>query len=153
MQCLDFPVTYELEAAQIISAAGRRMDGQILKQLTQTKTTAEMARLKKAIASARVEFWEDRLEEFGSVAMSGLNAVLLGGGTSHFFDVELNRFYGKQGITPDWGEVVTGQFAERFGIEADSYLPNLFKDLYGYYCTLPDVECYEAKSVEVAPAV
>ena len=148
MQCLDFPVTYELEAAQIISAAGRKMDGQILKQLTQTKTTAEMARLKKAITAARSEFWEERQEEFSSVDLDG-HAVLLGGGTSYFFDVELNRFYEKRGKTPDWGEAVASEFAERFGIEADSYLPNLFKDLYGYFCTLPGVERFATKAVEV----
>jgi hypothetical protein len=153
MKCLDFPCTYELKAAQIISAAGRKMDTQILEELTQTKTKSEMARLKKAIASARTESWEDRLEDFGSVDLVGLDAVLVGGGTSHFFDMELNNFYEKQGKTPDWGEVVTDQFTERFGIEPDSYLPTLFKDIYGYYCTLPGVERYEAKPVEIIQAV
>jgi hypothetical protein len=151
MKCLDFPYTYELSDAQSISAAGRKMDSRILKELSQTGSAAEMTRLKNAIATARGTFWQLRSEDFQSVPLAGLDAVLIGGGTARFFDVELNRFYEKQleGMLPDWGEAITNEFTERFGVEAGSYLPNLFKDIYGYYCTLPGVERYEAKPAEV----
>jgi hypothetical protein len=154
MQCLDFPFTYELKDAQIISAAGRKMDTQILKDLTQTDSSDEMARLKKAIARARTEFWGERLEDFASVDLGGLKAVLVGGGTTHLFDVEINRFFDKEfKVVPNWGESVADEFAARFRVEPESFLPNLFKDNYGYYCTLPGVESFESKAVEVVKAV
>jgi hypothetical protein len=155
MKCLDFPYTYELRDAQIISAAGRKMDARILKELSQTGSAAEMTRLKTAIAMARDTFWQLRSEDFQSVPLAGLDAVLIGGGTARFFDVELNRFYVKQpeGMLPNWGEAITDEFTERFRIESGSYLPELFKDLYGYYCTLPGVERYEAKPAEVVKAI
>lgn len=152
MKCLDFPFTYELEAAQIVSAAGRKMDSEILRELTQTKSAAEMKRLKSAIASARSEFWQDRVENFRSIALNGLDAVLIGGGTPRFFEVELNRFFENQpgGMLPNWGEAIADAFVDRFGIdESESYLPDLFKDIYGYYCTLPGVERIESKPVEI----
>jgi hypothetical protein len=155
MKCLDFPYTYELEAAQIISAAGRKMNTQILAELTQTASNAEMASLKKAIALARDDFWEERSVEFGSVSLNGLKTVLVGGGTTRFFDIELNRFYKKRlgGMMPNWGEAVATEFTERFDVDPDSYLPVLFKDIYGYYCTLPGVERFDSKPVEVVQAV
>jgi hypothetical protein len=151
MKCLDFPISYELRGAQVIGAAGRKMDTQILEALTQTGSSAEMKRLKSAITAARGEFWQQRTEDFQSVPLAGLDAVLVGGGTARFFEAELNRFYEKQqgGMLPDWGEVITDEFIKLFEIEPESYLPELFKDLYGYYCTLPGVECFESKSVEV----
>ncbi len=154
MKCLDFPITYELRDACTISAAGRKMDTQILEALTQTGSSAEMKRLKSAITAARGEFWQQRTEDFQSVSLAGLDAVLIGGGTARFFEVELNRFYEKQpgGMLPDWGEFITDEFIERFRIEPESYLPQLFKDLYGYYCTLPGVERFESKTVEVVEA-
>jgi hypothetical protein len=155
MKCLDFPYTYELSDAQVISAAGRKMDSRILKELSQTGSVAEMTRLKNAIATARGEFWQQRAEDFRSVPLAGLNAVLIGGGTARFLEVELNRFYEKHpgGMLPDWGKANTTAFIERFHIESGSYLPELFKDLYGYYCTLPGVERFEFKAAEVVKAV
>lgn len=152
MKCLDFPISYELRGAQVISAAGRKMDTQILKELTQTGSSAEMTRLKAAITTARGEFWQYRAEDFQSVSLAGLNAVLVGGGTARFFEAELNRFYEKQagGMLPDWGEDITDEFIERFRLERGLYLPELFKDIYGYYCTLPGVERFDFKTVEVA---
>jgi hypothetical protein len=56
-------------------------------------------------------------------------------------------------MLPDWGNANTTAFIERFHIESGSYLPELFKDLYGYYCTLPGVERFEFKAAEVVKAV
>jgi hypothetical protein len=153
MRILDFPFTYELEAARIISAAGRKMDTKILKELVQSGTAAEMRQLKQAITLARCDFWDERQEEFNSIQMRGQSAILLGGGTIYYFDIELNQFIEKQfKVLPDWGQSVMNEFIDRFDIEPDSFLPQLFKDIYGYFCILPGVEKFESKTVEVVNA-
>ena len=153
MRFLDFPITYEIRAAQLISTAGPKMDSKILKELSQTKTAAEMARLKSAITEARINFWESKLIHLDSVKLNEAEAVQVGGGTSLFFKAELNRFYKRESFEPEWGEATMQEFCERFDLDkeekANPYIPNLFKDVYGYFCTLPGVEQYEAKTVEV----
>ena len=147
---LDFPITYEVRGAQIISAAGTKMDENILKELTQTKGVMEMAQLKKAIAETRSRFWEVSLNKFSLMELAGLNAILIGGGTSSYFESELNEFYKPFGRT-DWGKPTTKEFSKRFGVKTKTNpsTPSLFKDVYGYFRTLPGVEQYEAKTVEV----
>jgi hypothetical protein len=159
MCSLDFPFTYELIDALVISRAGRKMDTTILKDLTQTKGADEMAALKNAIATARKDFWSERLEDFSKIDLKGLKAVLLSGGTTQYFDVEVNQYFeDKFGSLPDWGEDIADEFIARFDIEtesdnvrteSESYYPILFKDIYQYYCTLPGVEHFAFKSVEV----
>ena len=150
MRRLDFPIAYEIKGAQIISAAGPNLNEKILKDLTQTKGATEMEQLKKAITKARVTFWEINLKKFSSIDLTGLNTVLIGGGTSLYFEEDLNALYKKSFVRPDWGKAITKEFSERFDVKAKSYTPNLFKDVYGFFCTLPGVERYETKAVEVA---
>lgn len=150
IQSLNFPITYELRAAQLLSQAGTNLKPSILMELTQTKSDIEIEHLQQAIKEAKAQYWVDRQAQFSSLNTSGISRVPVSGGAANYFSTELNGlFKALFGIRLHWCKSLMLEFFERFGIERKSDLLHRFADCYGYYRTLPGVERYEVKTVEV----
>lgn len=56
---LSFPITDELRAAQLLSQTGASFKPNLLAELTQTRSEAELAYLQQAIQSAKAQYWTD----------------------------------------------------------------------------------------------
>lgn len=148
LSTLNFPIAYELKAAEILARAGKTLNPKVLSDLTQTKSDSEIALLSRAIVEAKSQYWSDRRAQFSSLDVSGLNRIPTTGGTANFFASELNGlFHELFGIRLHWCKSLMLEFFERFKIERKSDLLHRFADCYGYYKWLPGVEAHYMKSI------
>ncbi|WP_250126316.1 hypothetical protein [Chroococcidiopsis sp. CCMEE 29] len=153
LQTLSFPITYELRAAQLLTQAGTALKSSILAELTQTKSDAEVQHLQQAIREAKAQYWVDRRSQFSSLNVPDARLVTVSGGAANYFSSELNQLFKELfGVHLHWCKSLMLEFFERFGIERKSDLLHRFADCYGYYRTLPGVEPYQVKPVEVVGA-
>jgi hypothetical protein len=151
LQTLNFPISYELRAAEILAQAGMNLKPSILAELTQTKKSSEIERLQQVIREAKVQYWIERQAQFNSLEALGVTRVLVSGGAANYFALELNQLFKERfGIQLRWCKSLMLEFFERFKLKQKSDLLHRFADCYGYYRTLPGVEPYQKKSVEVA---
>ncbi|MBW4554206.1 MAG: hypothetical protein KME35_24350 [Aphanocapsa sp. GSE-SYN-MK-11-07L] len=150
IQTLNFPITYELRAAELLSLAGPKLNPKYLFELTQTRSSAEIERLREAIQQAKRQYWIDRRSEFSSLNVSGVERVPVSGGAANYFTTELNQMFLELfGIKLHWCKDLMLEFLERFEIQQKTDLLHRFADCYGYFRDMPGVEGYEAKAVEV----
>ncbi|HEY9825811.1 MAG TPA: hypothetical protein V6D19_10210, partial [Stenomitos sp.] len=150
LRSLNFPISYELRAAQCIAMAGEQLNRERLLPLTQTRSDVEVQHLRHAIQEARSQYWADRAQQFASLDIGSVNQVFVSGGTAFYFASELNELF-KQlfGVRLNWGRELMKEFVERFSLRKGRDIPYRFADCYGYFRSLPGVTQYAAKSVEV----
>lgn len=150
IRTLSYPITNELRAAELLCQAGDQLDPTILAELTQTKSDVEIRQLQQAIKEANAQYWVDRRSEFSSLNVSDVKLTTTSGGAAHYFSRELNQLFKELfGVHLHWGKALMLEFLERFRIKRKSVLLHRFADCYGYYRTLPGVEQYQVKAVEV----
>lgn len=149
IRTLNYPITNELRAAELLSQAGTRLNPTILAELTQTKSDAEIEHLQQAIKEANAQYWVDRRSGFSSLNVSDVRLTTISGGAANYFSSELNALFKDLfGVHLHWCKSLMLEFFERFGMKRKSDLLHRFADCYGYYRTLPGVERYQVKSVE-----
>lgn len=154
LETLNFPITYELKAAELLAKAGASLKPNILASLTQTKSSQEIGLLQQAIEQAKPQYWIERREQFNSLDVSEVSRIPASGGTANFFAAELDQLFKELfGIRLHWCKSLMLEFFERFKIERKSDLLHRFADCYGYYRTLPGVFRYVMKSVKVVGAM
>ncbi len=150
IRTLSYPITNELRAAELLCQAGDQLNPTILAELTQTKSDVEIRQLQQAIKEANAQYWVDRRSEFSSLNVSDVKLTTTSGGAAHYFSRELNQLFKELfGVHLHWGKALMLEFLERFRIKRKSVLLHRFADCYGYYRTLPGVEQYQVKAVEV----
>lgn len=150
IRTLNYPITNELRAAQLLSQAGTKLNPTILAELTQTKSDAEIGHLQQAIKEANAQYWVDRRSGFSSLNVSDVRLTTISGGAANYFSSELNELFKELfGVHLHWCKSLMLEFFERFGMKRKSDLLHRFADCYGYYQTLPEIEQYQVKSVEV----
>jgi hypothetical protein len=150
LRSLDFPITYELRAAQNIALAGEQLNSEYLVPLTQTRSDVEVQQLRHAIQDAKFQYWADRKEQFGSLDVGNVKQVPVSGGTAFFFANELNELFRDMfGIRLNWCRELMREFVERFSLRRGRDIPYRFADCYGYFRSLPGVTQYGTKAVEV----
>jgi hypothetical protein len=147
IQTLNFPITNELRAAQLLAQAGR--SSSLLTELTQTKSEEEITRLQQAIHEAKAQYWTERKAQFATLDISEINCVPVSGGTANYFSSELNDLFRSLGVRLHWCKSLMLEFFERFAIERKSSLLHRFADCYGYYRTLSGVKPHKAKPAKV----
>ncbi|WP_206818395.1 ParM/StbA family protein [Chroococcus sp. FPU101] len=146
---LQFPITYELKAAEFLAKAGKNLNPDILCHLTQTKSPSEIGLLQQAIKEAKHQYWVDRRSQFSSLDLSGLSCILTTGGTANFFSTELDGLFQELfGIRLHWCKSLMLEFFERFKMERKSDLLHRFADCYGYYKGLSGVKATQSKTLE-----
>jgi hypothetical protein len=147
IRTLSFPITHELRAAQLLAQAGSSLKPNVLIELTQTKSDAEIEQLQQAIQGAKAQYWTDRRSQFNSLNVSDARLVTVSGGAANYFAGELNGLFKELfGIRLHWCRTLMLEFFERFGLERKSDLLHRFADCYGYYRTLPGVSPYQVQS-------
>jgi len=150
IRTLSFPITYELRTAELLAQAGTKLNPAILAELTQTKSGEELQRLQQAIQEAKAQYWIDRRAGFSSLNVPDVRLTTVSGGAANYFSTELNQLFKELfGVHLHWCKALMLEFLERFKIKRKSDLLHRFADCYGYYRTLPGVEQYQVKSVEV----
>lgn len=151
IRSIRFPIANELQAAKVLSLAGRKLKQKPLMELTQTRSQAEFEQLQQAIRQAHSQYWVDRRSQFSSLAMSDCCMVPVSGGTAHYFSEELNQLFAKEfKVHLHWCEDLHDEFRNRFNLsKGNDELLYRFADPYAYSRSLPAVERYEVKSVAV----
>lgn len=140
IRSLKFPITDELRAAKILAQAGSNLKSDVLAQLTQTKTEAEMTLLQQAIAQAKQQYWSDRRRQIQSLETEGVTKVLATGGFASYSSRELEELFKDLfGLRLYWCKKLMLEFYERFEVKRKDLLLYRFGDNYGYYRTLPGV--------------
>jgi type II secretory pathway pseudopilin PulG len=149
IRSIRFPISNELQAARVLSLAGRKLKQKPLMELTQTRSQAEFEQLQQAIRQAHTQYWVDRRSQFSSLAMSDCQTIPVSGGTAHYFSEELNQLFAKEfKVQLHWCKDLHNEFRNRFnlGVGNDELLSR-FADPYAYARSLPTVKRYEVKSV------
>lgn len=150
IQILNFPITYELKTAELLSQAGSTLNPDILRKLTQTKSDEETKWLQQAVREASAQYWIDRRARLNSLYVSEIKCVPVSGGAANYFSSELNALFKELfGIRLHWCKSLMLEFFERFGIERKSDLLHRFADCYGYFRTMPGISEYLPKSIGV----
>lgn len=144
-----FALTNELKASQHISQAGRKLKTKELLELTQTRSAAELEQLKSAIVAAREQYWLDRSVELRRLDVSMVDRVYITGGTAQYFTDEINELFRLKGVMPLWCKDLALEFFERYQLRKKTPLLYRMADGYGLYLSLPGVEPYVSKAVEV----
>lgn len=147
-----FALTNELQASELVSRAGRKLRPKELLDLTQTRSSAELEQLQHAITAAREQYWLDRSVQFSRLDTTLVDQVHITGGTAQYFSVEINTLFRSKGVEPQWCKDLALEFYERFGLSKKTQLLYRMADCYGFYLTLPEVEPFVNKSVEVVNA-
>lgn len=151
IRSIRFPISNELQAAKVLSLAGRKLKQKPLMELTQTRSQAEFEQLQQAIRQAYSQYWVDRRSQFSSLTMSNCQTLPVSGGTAHYFSEELNQLFAKEfKVQLHWCKNLHNEFRSRFNLgEGNDELLYRFADPYAYTVSLPAVERYEVKSVAV----
>ena len=144
IRTLEFPITDELKAAKILAQAGPNLESDVLMQLTQTKTQAEIALLRQAIVQAKQQYWSDRRMQIKSLEIGGISRVLATGGFASYSSHELEQLFKDLfGLRLYWCKKLMLEFYERFAVKRKDILLYRFADNYGYHRTLPGVISYQ----------
>lgn len=150
---IDFPIGKELWTAKILSEAGPNLKLGKIAQLTQTKSEAETELARQAIVKAKSQYWLERIERLSTLDISGLQQIYTSGGAAHYFASDLKQLSQTVlDVRLDWCRPLMQEFCERFGLKRNLSLGFRFADPYGYYGTLPGIERFESKAVEVIEA-
>jgi len=151
IRSIRFPIANELQAARVISLAGRKLKQKPLMELTQTRSQAEFEQLQQAIRQAHAQYWVDRRSQFSSLVMGDCQTLPVSGGAAHYFSEELNQLFAKEfKVQLHWCKDLHDEFRNRFNLdEGNNELLYRFADPYAYSRSLPGVERYEVKSVVV----
>lgn len=96
IRSIRFPISNELQAARVLSLAGRKLKQRPLMELTQTRSQAEFEQLQQAIRQAHTQYWVDRRSQFTTLAMGDCQTIPVSGGTAHYFSEELNQLFAKE---------------------------------------------------------
>jgi hypothetical protein len=144
-----FALTNELQASKQISLAGRKLKSKELLDLTQTRTAVELDQLKRAISAAREQYWLDRSVELRRLDVSMVDRIYITGGTAQYFNEEINELFRLKGVMPLWCKDLALEFFERYQLPKKTPLLYRMADCYGLYLSLPGVEPYVSKAVEV----
>lgn len=147
-----FALTNELKASEFICLAGRKLNAKPLLKLTQTQSDVELCQLKDAIVAARDQYWLDRSVEFHRLDTSLVDRVHITGGTAQYFADEISTLFRSKGVKPLWCKDLMLEFLERYRLKKRTGVHCRMVDCYGFYLTLPGVEPYVCKSVEVVSA-
>lgn len=149
IRSIRFPISNELQAARVLSLAGRKLKQRPLMELTQTRSQAEFEQLQQAIRQAHTQYWVDRRSQFTTLAMGDCQTIPVSGGTAHYFSEELNQLFAKEfKVQLHWCKDLHNEFRRRFNLgEGNDELLYRFADPYAYARSLPSVKRYEAKSV------
>ncbi len=145
-----FALTDELRASELISRAGHQLRNKHLLGLTQTRSDAELGQLKRAITDARQQYWLSRSSEFERLDTSFVDCVHITGGTAQYFADEISALFRAKGIKPMWCKDLALEFYERYKLPSRTPLLYRMADCYGFYLTLPGVEQFVRKAVEVS---
>lgn len=134
IQEINFPITYELQAAAILAQAGPSLNPKVLVELTQTKQDFEIEQLQQAIKKAKPQYWASQRYQFKFLSSMKIDQVLVTGGTAYYFAKELSEFFKNlSGIQVQTCNSLMKDFAEYFKLNDKSYLPYRFADCFGYY--------------------
>lgn len=149
IRSIRFPISNELQAARVLSLAGRKLKQKPLMELTQTRSQAEFEQLQQAIRQAHSQYWVDRRSQFSSLAMSDRQTIPVSGGTAHYFSEELNQLFAKEfKVQLYWCKDLHNEFRNRFNLgEGNDELLYRFADPYAYARSLLTSKWYNAKSV------
>uniref|UniRef100_B8HZ00 Actin-like protein N-terminal domain-containing protein n=1 Tax=Cyanothece sp. (strain PCC 7425 / ATCC 29141) TaxID=395961 RepID=B8HZ00_CYAP4 len=151
IRSIRFPMTHELLAAQALSLSGRKLKPKPLLELTQTRTAAELEQLQQAIRQAQAQYWMERRSQFNTLSWQEGQVVPVSGGAAHYFSEELNQLFHKTfRVQLHWCEDLHQEFRNRFNVdEENEALLYRFADPYAYARSLPGVERYAVKAVDV----
>lgn len=150
LRSIDFPIGYELRAAQILNEAGPKLKVEKIAQLTQTRSQAEIELARRAVREAKSQYWLERVERFSSLDLSGLEQIYISGGTAQYFSAELkDLFHQVLKVRLNWCGPLMAEFCDRFHLKRSASLASRFADPYGYYRTLPGVERFEGQDAVV----
>lgn len=134
---LQFPLTNELKASDVIAKAGSNLNPKVLAELTQTKTEEEISWLISAIKDAKVQYWQEKRKSFSNLDMFGLESITVSGGAASYFAEELNQLFQETfGLKLNWCKSLLKEFRAHFDLKRKSNLGPRFADNYGYYKTL-----------------
>ncbi len=131
--------TSGLSATELVSPiykAGKRVKLSSLKALDKTTIhqwgNDELKDLQQIVMAARKQYWQLLRDWLKSRKLTNVDTVILAGGTAHYYQEELDKFFKE--IPVNWGKKLEVQLQNKMGdILSKKELNWRLTDVYGYF--------------------